>query len=846
MTGNGKVPFCANFFPDEYGPAAQHIGILLREKKSMQTRSITTTARIFLSLFLVLGWANLSASEYNGALRGTVTTSDGKAAAAVSIQIRELDRSLMTDETGSFLLQNIPPGTYEITASLIGYEPVSSSVTIENGKVTVVALRLEVSSKQLKEVVITGGTNKFYRSSSDDVAKVPLKNIENPQVYSTITKELLSDQMVFSVDDAVKNAPGLQQMWEATNRGGDGGSYYNARGFILQSKLRNGVAGNVTSTIDAANLERIEVIKGPSATLFGSGLTSYGGLINRVTKKPFPYFGGQVGYATGSFGFNRISADLNAPLDKEKEVLMRVNAAYQREGSYLDNGFERSYALMPSLTYRLNDRLTFSFDAELLGGRNTSKPFIFFYFPTDQLNASNPGELGIDYGRSYSDPSITQEYRTTNFFAEMTYQLSDKWVSQTNFNSSNSFSDGPYAYFYAIPNAIVTGKPNAVGADYLVRAVQSTANSTDDVMEIQQNFKGDFMLGSFRNRFVGGLDVYMDNSNELFYGADFDTIPKNGNIPTYNRFNKDNLDRVLQDTNKVWTWPAFYKTTTYSAYASDVLNITDRLLVLAALRLDHFSKKGDLDKATGQYSGGYNQTALSPKFGIVFQPLKDKVSLFANYQNGFTNQTGSDVDGHPFKPEQANQIEGGVKMSLLGGRLSGTVSYYDIRVKDLVRPDQTHPNFSLQDGTQLSKGVEAEVVANPLNGLNLLAGFAYNESTLEKADKDVEGRRPATAMSPLTANLWISYKLPQGKARGLGFGFGGNYASENKIVNSVYYGVFTLPAYTVLNATVFYDRPQFRIGLKADNLTDRKYWIGYTTMNPQKPRQFTASISFKF
>jgi iron complex outermembrane receptor protein len=101
-------------------------------------------------------------------------------------------------------------------------------------------------------------------------------------------------------------------------------------------------------------------------------------------------------------------------------------------------------------------------------------------------------------------------------------------------------------------------------------------------------------------------------------------------------------------------------------------------------------------------------------------------------------------------------------------------------------------------------------------------------------------------MSPYTANFWVSYRLPESSLKGLGFGFGGNYASDNKILNSNSMGVFILPAYTVLNATAFYDHPKFRFGLKVDNLTNQEYWIGYTTMNPQKLRSITGSFSIKF
>jgi iron complex outermembrane receptor protein len=153
--------------------------------------------------------------------------------------------------------------------------------------------------------------NRFNRSGSVDVAKMPLKNLENPQVYATVGKELLTEQLVFTVDDTTRNVPGLQQMWEPTGRAGDGGSFYASRGFVVASQLRNGVAGTVTSTIDAANLEKLEVIKGPSATLFGSALTSYGGLLNRVTKRPYDTFGGELNVAAGSYGFHRVSADVD-------------------------------------------------------------------------------------------------------------------------------------------------------------------------------------------------------------------------------------------------------------------------------------------------------------------------------------------------------------------------------------------------------------------------------------------------------------------------------------------------------------------------------------------------------
>lgn len=778
-------------------------------------------------------------------IRGTVITNEGVPAAGVTVSLKGTKRNTISDEDGNFHFKNIPSGNYEIEISLTGYQPLIKDVTVEDGKTITVKLYLKISEKQLQEIIIMSNRYKLVKNESDYVAKIPLKRLENAQSYTTVTKDLLKQQMVYSVDNAVKNVAGLQTMWEATGRGGDGGAYYNSRGFIMQGQLRNGVAGNITSRIDAANIESIEVIKGPSATLFGSALTSYGGLINRITKKPYARFGGEISYATGSYSFNRFSADINTPLDSAKTILFRANAAYNYEGSFRDNGYDKGYVLAPSLSVKVNDRLSFSFDAEFYNGSNTSKPIIFFYFPTSDLNAHNPKELGIDYKRSYSAQDILQVSKNNNFFGQMNYKISDQWHSQTNLSRTYSFSDGPYAYFYVAPNSVITGKANATGADYLVRADQSTANSTDEQTEIQQNFIGDFKLGNVRNRFVAGLDVFLNHSNQLFYGDNFDTIPTNGDIPGYGKFNRDNLNEVLQK-NTPWEYPYRYKTNSYSAYVADVVNITDQLIASAAIRADHFSNHGSYDQATGKYSGKYDQTALSPKFGLVYQPVKDKVALFANYQNGFTNINGTDFEGKTFKPEEATQMEGGVKLNAFAGRLNGTISYYDIKVDNMVRPYAANPNFSIQDGTQVSKGIEAEIIANPVTGLHVIAGFSYNDSKYIKADADVEGRRPETAMSPYTANLWIGYNLLNGKAKGLGFGFGGNYASDNMIVNSVSNGIFTLPSFVVLNATVFYDQPKYRIGLKVDNLADKEYYIGYTTMNAQKLRSITGSISFKF
>jgi iron complex outermembrane recepter protein len=783
-----------------------------------------------------------------GHIKGTVTTAEGKPAAHVSVDIKGSTRKAVTSDDGVFLIRDIAAGNYEIRISLIGYQRQTQNITVEAGKTTSIDLRLNVSDQQLQEVIVSSAHNKFKTSSSKDVAKLPLANLENPQVYTTINKELLQEQGVFTSDDAIRNAPGITKLWNANGRAGDGGAIYTMRGFTTAAKLRNGMAGEVTSTVDAINLERMEVIKGPSGTLYGSTLVSYGGLINRVTKQPYDHFGGEISYSGGSYNLNRVTADINTPLDKEKKALLRINTAYNSMGSFQDNGFSKNFAFDPSFSYKINDRLTLSFEAEINYRRATMPAQYFFNATSAELGVNSADQLSADYRKSYQAGDLIQTSNNTNFYGNVAYKISEHWKSQTTFSTTQGSSEGASPYLYLIP-----------GNDSINRMIWTLDGSTSN-LQLQQNFTGDFHIGSLRNRIVIGLD-YLNRRSNIRYidpagGSDFfDRIPTRGKNPAYYNFNKDNVNNLYQTQEKTYTYNNS-RNNIYSVYVSDVLNITQNLLVMASLRMDHFNSQPVNNPLVDTSSWKFNQTTFSPKLGIVYQVVKDKVSLFGNYMNGFTNPGynlvyNEETKGHDnklFKSEQANQWEAGVKLDVFNGRLSSTLSYYDIRVKNKVMPDPNinHPNSSIQDGTQYSRGFEAEVNANPFTGFNIVAGYAYNDGKMEKSGEYNNGRRPQSSGPRNAANLWLSYTLTTTAVKGLGIGLGGNYAGENRVMDNSYNGIFTLPAYTLLNAVISYNQPKYRIAINVNNLTNKEYWIGYTTVDPQMLRQVTGTIAYKF
>lgn len=796
----------------------------------------------------------IQTSGIKGNVQGRVTTNDGKPAEFVTIGVKGI-KSAQVDARGNYLLKDLEAGTYKLVASFVGLGVQQKEVTVIAGKTVSVDFVLTESNDQLEEVVINGGsTNKFAVKKTTTAAKMPLGNLENPQVYTTIPKTLLTEQMVTEFSMSLKNSPGIYKIQGSRGINADGASAYSMRGFRTEASLVDGVPSQTNGEIDPVNIERVELVKGPSGTLYGGAVVAFGGLINIATKKPVDTLGGELNYTTGSYGLNRLSADVYGPVNKDKKLLFRTTAAYQNQNSFQDAGFKKSVFLAPSFEYRANDRLILSLNASFYEMEGTS-PTSIFLNRSRAFFATTPKELNYDWKRSFTSNDITMKNPTVNARAQITYKLSQQWTSQTIYSSNTRKSDGFYQYEFV----------RLAKTDDMLERNISLQNSVNTATDIQQNFIGDFKVAGLRNRLVVGVDYLnqtINNNNSA--NLAFDTTSAVKPDASYARLSRSlvefklaQLDAINKlDPTKFQPTKNNTKSNIYSAYASNVLNLTDRLIAMLSLRIDRFHNRGTRNQINNILSSSYLQTAVSPKLGMVYQVLKDRVSLFGNYMNGFsyvppvTQPQGSGVSG-TFKPQHANQFEAGVKMELFEGRLSFTASAYDIEVENMTRTeaivvDGSNYNVTVQNGTQKSKGVELELISNPFEGMNIIAGYSYNDSKLVKGTAALEGRRPASAGPALLVNSWISYAIPRGDLKGLGLGTGINYIGQHKTSNSAITGVFTLPSYIMATATVFYDKPQYRLGIKVDNLADEKYFAGQGVLTAQMPRTIAASLTFKF
>lgn len=795
--------------------------------------SFTLTTFLLLSIFTF---------AQSGTLKGTVTNTTSSPIFGVNTLIKNTVKGAQTNENGAFEISNIENGDYILSISYLGYKTKEIAFSITNNATFDLGhIPLYEGNELLQEIVLdTKRKNKFARKQSAYVSKMPLKNIENSQVYSTVTNQLLVSQSVNNFEDALKNAVGVNKLWSSTGRSGDGAGYYSIRGFSVQPQLVNGVAGITNGFINPSNVERVEVIKGPSATLFGSSITSYGGLINIVTKKPYSGTGGSISVSGGSYDFRKLNADVN--VSATDKVSLRFNAGYQKDNSFQDYGFKKSVFMAPSISYKVNNKLTLNFAYEVSDNEQTNQTFLFFN-RSAPLVFNTVEELNYDRNKSLTNNDVIIENITQNYRGEAAYKISDKWSSQSIIAGGVAKSNGFYTYLF-----------NAANTPNFALYAQNTDAKTR-TLNLQQNFTGDFKIGDLQNKLLIGVD-YLESTiidQSSGWGA-LHAVNAQGDVVFGEaEVNADNLNTILSglDHSNIET-----KQNVFGAYISNILNITPKLSAMASVRYDRFEYKGDVNDPTDDHQA-YHESTFSPKFGIVFQPILNQLSVFANYQNSFSyiNPELIAIDDEDptlgtqlqsYDLEQANQLEFGVKTNLFNNKLEATVNYYSITVDNKV---MGFGSSKQQDGTVKSNGVELEVNASPINGLNVRGGFSFNDSEVTKSESrsDLIGLRPAQAGADILYNFWGDYQFTQGFAKNFGFGAGFNGSSDYNTMNDyTNSGGFTLPAYTVFNASVYYENDTYRISIKGNNITDKEYYSGWSTLTPQQNRTFLASFDYKF
>lgn len=715
----------------------------------------------------------------------------------------------------------------------------------------------------LNEVIIT--TNREPKPVT--AVRSGLKPMDNPQNIQIIGSEIIEQQQAIRLSDVIKNANGV---YVGSARGGAQESFFS-RGYDMSTNnmFKNGFRYNAGSIPDVSGLEKVEFLKGGSALLFGN--VAPGGILNLVTKTPSFKKGGEISMQMGSYSFYKPSFDFYGPLSKS--IAFRINGSYENSESFRDVVKNERLYVNPSLLFVINSKTQITVQGD--------------YLTADWTPDFGTGIIGkqiLDLPRNSFYGSLWSNGNTKSASASalLNHEFNKNW--KLNFNASFQTYDRTQKSTAQLSNLDDIKIYPTPG--YWNRGLTQGKN-LEQILGDQLSIQGNFNTGSVKHQIFAGADWENSFATAYTYAFSEKEIMVNGKIDPsiYDRINLFDFDPSTQRNdipNARATQILKTDTNRFGVYFQDLISITDKIKVLAGIRWSW--QEAEVTTYKEKFAGGVQtvapenavaavgdkklDNAFSPKVGLIFQPTKE-ISLFGSYSSSFTPNTGITVDSQPLKASIIDQYEVGIKTEFLKGLLSTNVTVYQITNSNLVQTAEFKADGSLNSDATLkalsgetkSKGIEIDVTARPVEGLNIIAGYSYNDMRYTKTTgangSFIEGDRLARTPAN-TANLSFFYKLPTGVLKGITFGAIGNYIGkrtggwnsqyDSTKPNGINDREIPLEGYTTIDVSAGYEWNKFSILCKLSNITNE---LNYTvhenySVNPIAPRQVMTSLRYKF
>ncbi|URD50062.1 TonB-dependent siderophore receptor [Chroococcidiopsis sp. CCNUC1] len=642
------------------------------------------------------------------------------------------------------------------------------------------------------EIVVTGEQDGYSVTDTSTGTKTdtPLRDI--PQSIQVVPQQVLRDQNINSLEDATRNVSGVT---------GTRASYVRDGAVTIRGFQSSGFTGNLLRNglrdprgglgLEFANVDRVEVLKGPASVLFGLG--SPGGTINIVTKQPLrePFYA--VEGTIGNYDFYRGAIDLSGPLNSSKTIAYRLNAAYQDNKGFIDFQQDKIFFIAPVLSFDIGKNTKLTLEAEY------RKWDFFFLLGQPAVGSVLPTGIGrlprnLNYSESPIGDDDTFGITTSKAGYRLEHKLSENWSIRSSFLASFYRANREFLYATSLDSDNRTLNRGYELGEY-----------DDNIFNLDTNILGTFSTGSIQHQLLFGFDLYRVNEYRQQYVTGT-AAPLDLFNPVYGQPIGPITDRG--DTSRL--------TDSLGIYIQDQITLADNLKLLLGGRFDTFKQTTeDFIEDTEQEQTG---DAFSPRIGIVYQPI-EPISLYASYIRSFTPAIGRSFDNNQFQPERGTQYEVGIKADL-NEQLSATLALYDLTRSNVLTDDPLNEGFSIQTGKQNSQGIELNVSGEILPGWNVFGGYAYTDARIREDETfDVGNRLNNTPENAF--NLWTTYEIQQGSLQGLGFGLGLYFVGERQgdLANT-----FQAPSYFRTDASIFYKRDRFRAALNFRNLFDADYF----------------------
>ena len=628
---------------------------------------------------------------------------------------------------------------------------------------------------------------------------------DTPQSIEVIPAQVLKDLNTTRIDRALDFAGGVARQ---NNFGGLTFLNYSVRGFTTGELYKNGFAVNrgSYSAPDTSNIERIEVLKGPAASLYGRG--DPGGLVNIVTKRPQAETFSNLSLSAGSWDRYRTSLDANAPLDSEGNLLGRINMAVEDNGSFRDHVNSERRIVSPSLSWQLSP------DTRLLLDTEFSRTESVF----DRGIAAVNGDLGSVKRSTFlgepNDGQIRNDNQTVDLALE--HMLSDDWKLRL----ANHYTQGTLKGASSEPQAVVG---STITRFYRERDFEWNDNIT------QAELHGTFNWAGWEHQTLIGLEYenyrnsqkYPQSATLLGYGLDIYN-------PVYGQA-KPALTRAND----------FHEhTESYALNLQDQIAFTERLRGLVGVRLEHIEQTS-LNRTSG-VSSSQEKDVATPRIGLLYQ-LTPQVGVFANASTSFKPNTLG-TQGQVYKPEKGLGYETGVKLDLLDSRLGATIALFHIDKENVLTTDAL--GDSVAAGKARSQGLDMQFSGQVTDAVRVIGAYAYIDAEVTKGDASLPEGSDLLGIARHSGSLLGVYEFQDGALRGSDVGAAFNYVGERPGQAG---GNFTLPAYSTIDLLAHYKASeQVTLGLNLNNLFDRTYYersYNSAWVVPGEPRNVSVSLS---
>lgn len=673
------------------------------------------------------------------------------------------------------------------------------------------------------------------RSATATKTNTPL--IETPQSITVIGQTQIAEQGATTLTQATQYTAGI---YSGTFGADERVDYFTLRGFvasdygIYKDSLQLLNYGFGTFKQEIFGLERIEVLRGPSAVLFGAG--NPGGLVNQITKRPTEQPFGYVEAGGGSFGQKYLAFDIGGPVDGSGHWFYRLTGIGRQGGTQIDGADSDRVYIAPSFTYRPDAGTSFTVLTSYQRDWSAVTANFLPYYGTVRPNASG---LRIDRSLNVGDPNINNFQREQAFAGyEFAHIIDETWTVRQNFRYS--FSDGTQNSYIG-----QLGYADPATQTQLAR-YQFNYSDRVNLFQVDNQAEARFSDGLFLHDVIFGVDyknyTLYDNQGTNFAANPFYAAPS--------------LNLLAPNFGPALGRPGPYQVNVNSfsqigLYAQDQIKLTDRLTLIGGLRQD-FAASDVTDKLfNGANSTRRDDQALTGRIALLYN-FDPGIAPYVAYSTSFQPQIGPDaITGAALKPDRGEQVEVGLKLQPVGAPYFLTVAAFDLVRDNPPIPVPSGVGFgTTQLGSVRSRGVEAQFVATLAEGLNVVAAYThYDLDYIRLEDPRLQGLigKTPTNVPQTFASLFADYTIPVGELRGFGFGGGVRYVGHSYADS---YNTLKVPEYVLFDATVHYAWDNgWRAAVTAANIGDKRFVSSCQSENScfyGEARRVIGSLSYKW